>query len=269
MSDIKFKLSNRMKMVTDMITRGKNVADVGCDHAFVSIYLIKKNIATKVVAVDVKEGPLNIAENNISMYCSRGEKDRVVVRASDGFSNVNCGETDAAIIAGMGGPLMARIIEGGINKNLINEGYELVLQPQSEIKEFRAFLRDKNIQIVKEDMLFEEGKYYTVMKCVVGASSGIADEYKTDDEHGDSEKLGTAVSDVSEAIDLGEVYDRYGKYLLDNKSEVLLSYIKNDIELKNSILVNVSKQSKDNPRINELKHDIEIMKYVLLNYYGV
>ena len=153
------KLSKRMQKVADMVTPGKRVADIGCDHAFISIYLAEHGIASAVYALDVAEGPLAIAKRNIA---ESGMENNIITRLSDGFEAVEEGVTDAAIISGMGGMLMVDIICRGLEK--LKSGYELYLSPQSDLYEVRKFLREHSFEIIDEDMLIEEGKYYNVIK---------------------------------------------------------------------------------------------------------
>ena len=91
------KLSKRMKCIVDMVTPGRVVADIGCDHGYISIYLVEKGIAKKVYAMDVAEGPLGIARSNIE---SRALSDKIETRLSNGFEALEAGESDCAVIAG-------------------------------------------------------------------------------------------------------------------------------------------------------------------------
>ena len=107
-----------------MVTPGKRVADIGCDHAYTSIYLVEKGLAQNVVAMDVAEGPLKSAMKNIDSF---GLGERIETRLSDGMTALVPGETDVAIIAGMGGLLVIDILRRGMN--VWQSGYELILSP--------------------------------------------------------------------------------------------------------------------------------------------
>lgn len=161
-------LSMRMQGILDMLLREtqkqgmlSGVLDIGCDHAFVSIACIQKMIAKHVVAMDVREGPLKIAESNIRMY---GLEDCVETRLSDGFECAKVGEADWAVIAGMGGMLMCNILQRG--QAFLDAGIGLVLQPQSEPEVVREYLASKNYKIIDESFLQEDGKYYTIIKAI-------------------------------------------------------------------------------------------------------
>lgn len=168
MTDI--KLSRRMQTVADMV-EASCVADIGCDHAFVSIYLIKSGKADKVIAMDVKKGPIKIAMDNVQLF---GLEEYIDVRLSNGFEALGANEADCAVIAGMGGQLMVDIMRAG--KLHTDNGIKLVLQPQSELYKVREYLLGIGYEITCEDMLIEEGKYYTVIQAEPACGTICADK---------------------------------------------------------------------------------------------
>ena len=103
-------LSNRMQALTDMVTPGTVITDVGCDHGFVSVYLVQKGLSPRVIAMDVRSGPLERAREHIREY---GLQDRIETRLSDGLHGLKTGEANGMICAGMGGPLMEKILTEG------------------------------------------------------------------------------------------------------------------------------------------------------------
>lgn len=152
------ELSKRMLSLVSFVPKGSSVCDVGCDHGFVSIYLIEQGICHKVLATDVGKGPLQRATEHIEQA---GLSAYIETRLSDGLKEVSYLETDGMIAAGMGGRLMAKILSESMDK--VQAMDYLILQPQSELLFFRAFLRQHNLMIQSEDMVFEDGKYYPVM----------------------------------------------------------------------------------------------------------
>ena len=107
----KLNLSVRMKSIIEMI-KEKRVADVGCDHAFVSIALVQLDVADYVVATDLRKGPIDIARSNIA---EAGYRDKIITRISDGLQNIEDKEVDCAVIAGMGGGLIVEILKNSSN----------------------------------------------------------------------------------------------------------------------------------------------------------
>ena len=111
------KLSKRMLMNVTLIPPGGRVADIGCDHAMVPIYLVSEGVADYVIAMDVNEGPLDIARSNIK---KAKLEDKIEIRLSDGAEAIELidgsPECDTILIAGMGGHLALRIIERQLEK---------------------------------------------------------------------------------------------------------------------------------------------------------
>ena len=107
------KLPNRLQCIADMITNCTNLADIGTDHAFLPIYLLSENKIEFAVAADINAGPLAIARQNVK---SHGKLNQVRLCLSDGFENIEENEVDTAVIAGMGGETIAKILEVNIEK---------------------------------------------------------------------------------------------------------------------------------------------------------
>ncbi len=209
------ELSARMQALVDMVSMGSVVCDVGCDHGFVSIYMIQKGIAPKVYAMDVGIGPLDRAKEHIAQYQL---EDFIETRLSDGLEKLRIGEADCMLCAGMGGPLMQRILTEGREK--VHAMKELILQPQSEIQGFRRFLREEGYQIIRENMIYEEGKYYPMMKVVPS-------------------RVETSLAmDAEEQI----LWDTFGEFLLKEKNTVLEQYLQQSIAYMNTLLQQLKAQ---------------------------
>lgn len=155
------QLSNRLLAVASLVTPSFRVADVGCDHAYTSIYLVEQKISPHVIALDINQGPIDRAKENVKKY---GFDDRIDVRKSNGLEKLEIGEADTVLIAGMGGGLTIQILSERIE--VVKDIRELVLQPQSEIHLVRRMLYDNGFLIIKENMVKEDGKYYVMMKAV-------------------------------------------------------------------------------------------------------
>ena len=149
-----FQLPKRLETIIERMPASGCIADVGCDHAYVAIEAVRRGKAARALACDVRKGPLQQAAEHI--LCA-GLAGKIETRLSDGLEKVAPGEADSVIIAGMGGPLMERILQG----RLADFGH-FVLSPQSEIPHFRRFLLAEGMQIDEETMLIDEGKYYVI-----------------------------------------------------------------------------------------------------------
>lgn len=228
-------LSKRMEAVVNMVSpQSFTIADIGCDHAYVSIALIKRRISDKVIAMDVRKGPLEIAAKNISAY---GENDTITLRLSDGLEKLFPGEADEIIIAGMGGLLIKSILEKGASiLSCEAKRPALILQPQSDIDEVRKFLYQHAYHIVREDMLIDEGKYYTVLRAEPGASE----------------------------VSFSEAEWLYGKYLLEHKNSVLHEYLLKEKQTLTDILSCLKRQNTEKvspktlERIDTLQYELKV-----------
>lgn len=249
------KLSDRMKCIADIVTPGKRVADIGCDHALVSIYLAQSGLAEKVIAMDVAQGPLSSAAKNIEKY---GLSEKIETRLSDGMTALKPEETDAAVIAGMGGLLIVDILKKGLSPELsvITDQYELNLSPQSEIPEVRRFLRENSFCIVDEQMMQEDGKYYNIIKAIFRAPGNTADSATENIEN----DTGKSVSD-----NRIKIADTYGEKLIQKKSPVLKKFLEEKIEKLNGIYCRLSKQTGENviDRMAEINAEVDEISKVL------
>ncbi len=157
-------LSDRMRAVVGLVQPCRSIADIGCDHGYIAMELVRCNICRHVIAMDINSGPLDRAGHNIADY---GMQEYIETRLSDGVSALREGEAEGMVCAGMGGKLVISILEQG--KALIGRMRQVVLQPQSELDEVRRYLREKGYLIDREDMICEDGKYYPMMSARPGA----------------------------------------------------------------------------------------------------
>ena len=164
-----------MKAVAAMVTPGHVLCDVGTDHGYVPIALIQKQLIPRAIAMDINPGPLERAKEHIGLY-ELGEY--IETRLSDGVAALQEGEADSIVVAGMGGELVIHILTEG--EAICRKAKELILQPQSDIWKVRRFLRENKYQIVDEDMVFEEGKYYPMMKVVPVEKDEMWDRIRED-----------------------------------------------------------------------------------------
>lgn len=174
-------LSKRLQAVADMVTPGNVAADVGCDHGYVPIALIQRQVCPHVIALDTNKGPLLRAGEHIAAYRMT---DYIETRLSDGTAALQRGEADTLICAGMGGRLILRILEQG--RAVVSAMQEWILQPQSETARVRAYIRERGYAVRDECMIYEDGKYYPIIKvCLTQANqSGVGLPEKLTDQFG-------------------------------------------------------------------------------------
>ena len=232
-------LSLRMQEILDVLQQEVSVhgtiacvADVGCDHAFVSMACVERKLADHVIAMDVRKGPLSIADHNITEY---GFEKSVEARLSNGFERLEIGEADWAIIAGMGGNLMRQILIDG--ESHLKHGIGLVLQPQSEQDVVRSYLQTSGYIIVDERFLIEDEKFYTIIK---------------------------AKKDVgnNREMDMAELL--YGPVLIRKKDPLLLRFVELEYEKKKAIYEALKDQDTESARKRcaQLEHMLALLHIV-------
>ena len=149
-------LTPRLKLIADLV-EGKTVADIGTDHAYIPIHLMKNGRCDRVIASDVNKGPSEIAKNHI-----KSEGLEIEVRTGSGLSVLMAGEVQDIIIAGMGGKLICEILEANAE---VAKKSRLILQPMNGQYELRAFLLKEGYNISYEDLALEGFKVYNVIVC--------------------------------------------------------------------------------------------------------
>ena len=205
------QLSKRLQAVARLVTPGSRLADVGTDHGYVPIWLFEQGQILSAIAMDLRNGPLERAREHIQMH---GLDAHIETRLSDGLDKLLPGEADSIVIAGMGGMLVVKILSQG--QKLLSSVKELILQPQSDLDAVREYLHRTGFVIVKEDMIFEDGKYYPMMKAVHGEN--------TDDR---------------------KIWFLYGRLLLENRHPVLKSYLEKEYDGCCKLLEKLSRTSTE------------------------
>lgn len=211
-------LSKRLLTIAAMVTEGNRLADVGTDHGFVPIYLLQQNRIPGAIAMDINEGPLMRANTHIK---EAGLEDKIITRLSDGLDQLEPGEADTILIAGMGGPLLIDILKRG-NKTAM-QASELILSPHSDWKLVRKYLAEAGFRIEKEEMVSEDGKYYVILRVTYGKM-----EPWTEPEY------------------------VYGKCLIDAGHPVLAAYLEKETATYKKILAHINNsEAKDSKEIQQ------------------
>jgi tRNA (adenine22-N1)-methyltransferase len=152
------KLGNRLQLLASKIPKSSTVIDIGTDHAYLPIFLIKKGISQRVIATEILHGPYERAQENIK---KAGLQDFIELRLGSGFKTVKPGEGDVAVVAGMGAMTII---------NIINESMEaadsfkrLIFQPMRNRAQLRKYLFTTGYLIIDEDVALEDKKFYEII----------------------------------------------------------------------------------------------------------
>jgi len=209
-------ISERLKTIIGCVKKRDFLVDVGTDHAYVPISLIKSGVIKKAIACDISPGSVEKAKKNIQLH---NYSDLIETRIGDGLSVINEGESpNQIVIAGMGGLMITHILSD--SKDVVNSAERLILQPQRDIDKVRKTIHLLGFKIVDEKMLFQDGKYYNVIVCEKGL-----DSYYTEKDY------------------------FFGKILIAEKNEVLKKQVDFELNKLNNILIDMEKrmlESKQN-----------------------
>ncbi|APB36456.1 MAG: tRNA (adenine(22)-N(1))-methyltransferase TrmK [Heyndrickxia faecalis] len=213
------KLSRRLESVAAFIPAGTVLADIGSDHAYLPVFCVKGGSVTAAVAGEVAEGPYHSAQKQVE---KAGLTGKISVRKGDGLEILAPGEAGCITIAGMGGALIASILDRG--KAKLNGKETLILQPNTGSHIVRGWLAENGWAITGEDILEEDGKIYEI----------IAAEY------------------AGRHVVLTEAERLMGPVLIKNQNEAFRKKWRNEIEKWQSVLSHLE-QADASPEIEEKK----------------
>lgn len=238
------KMSERLLSVASLVTPGSRTADIGTDHGYVPVYLVENKIVDAAIAMDLRKGPLARAQETVN---SAGLSDRIELRISDGLENLKPGEADTAVIAGMGGMLICRILTA--HPETTASLKELVLEPQSEVDKVRRLLSEIGFAITDERMIFEDGKYYPIIKAEKRPSSPAA--------HNEMEGH---IEPSSPAV-LSEMEVHFGPVLLRRRDPILRKYLAWQIQVNEQIAGRLAAAGSGNSmqRLQEVKEELRLL----------
>ena len=155
---MKIPLSRRLLACSNFVCPGDRVADIGCDHGYLGIYLLTNNIASSVIAADINQQPLDSAFRNANKY---GTAEKMKFYLSDGVKNIPR-DFDTLVCAGMGADTIISILSSA--PWLQSDAYRLILQCQSKTPVLRKFLSEGGWRITEESVLRDGRFLYTVME---------------------------------------------------------------------------------------------------------
>ncbi|CAH2213686.1 tRNA (adenine(22)-N(1))-methyltransferase [Tepidibacter aestuarii] len=198
------KLTPRLEAVANLVSNNAKIADIGTDHGYIPVYLIKKNKIKCAIAADVNEGPLNNAKKEIA---SNNLKNKIELRLGSGLSVLKVGEVDEVVIAGMGGVLISQLIENELK--IAKQLDRMILQPMQASAELRKYLHKNKFVIEEEILVKEDFRIYEIM---------------------------VVKYDGREIPQQDEIYYEIGKGLLENKGCLVLEFIDKKIKEYSKII---------------------------------
>lgn len=149
------KLSLRLTACAELVRKGSRLADIGCDHGFVPVYLCENGLIKSAVASDINEGPLSSCRFLVK---SCGLENKIKCVLSNGLENINEDEIDDILIAGMGGELIADILSACP----YIKTKHLVLNPMTHPELARKWLFENGFEIINDVIVNDSGHSYSV-----------------------------------------------------------------------------------------------------------
>lgn len=146
------KISKRLKSLAGLVTLDDKVADIGCDHALLDVYMIKNNITKKVLIADISENALENGIKNVKKYHL---DDKITAKCGNGL-DVITDEIDTVIISGMGASTIIKIL----SSNKLKQIKKLIIESNNDHFLLRKFLINNGFYISHEAVIYDNGKYY-------------------------------------------------------------------------------------------------------------
>ena len=199
----------RLRAIMDFVPIGSKVADIGTDHGYLAIELIKRKIATFVIASDKNSKPLSAAQKNIK---EAGMESHISLRLGDGLQTIKAGEVDLVCIAGMGGVLMCDILDA--SPDVVAKIDKIILQPMNAIERVHKWAEDNNFYIEGDDLAEVDDIIYEII-CLSRTSNSLRSKKKENSPlmskyiNGKIEKL----QRVHDAMSKSETAKMTGKYI--------------------------------------------------------
>lgn len=166
---MKIPISKRLLCCAAMVPQGAKVADIGCDHGYLGIWLLTEGIASHVASCDLREKPLEKAKQNGAAY---GTADRMEFHVADGLTALNPASVDTIVCAGMGGDCIAHILSEA--PWVRDPAYTLILQPQTSGNDLRRYLGENGYVIEKEDLVQDGSFLYFTMQVRYGGGQPLS-----------------------------------------------------------------------------------------------
>ncbi len=212
---------NRLECIKSMVTKCNAAADIGTDHGYVTEMLLNDNTCQHIIATDLNQGPLNRAIEYLTLKNLDSKCD---FRLGSGLTILNKNEVNAIIIAGMGGELIADILQ--VSKDIADETLQLILQPMTAVEKLRKYLNENGFKIIDEKLVKEYHHYYFIIK---------------------------AVPESCEPED--EIYYEFSRHLIEKRDPVMMEYLNKVFKVNENIINSLEKTNNKeyNEKIGALK----------------
>lgn len=152
------KITNRLKLLAENIKDNSKVIDIGCDHAYLSIYLAKTKKNIHIIASDINECAYNIAKRNVS---EEKLESQIEVRLGNGLKVAKKEELDTIVLAGLGTMTIIGILKNDIDK--LKYVDTLIIQSNTDLISLRKNVISLGYYIYDEKIVLENNIYYTII----------------------------------------------------------------------------------------------------------
>ncbi|HBG0290990.1 TPA: SAM-dependent methyltransferase [Clostridioides difficile] len=218
------KLTDRLLKIASLVSDGKKIADIGTDHGYIPVYLLKEGKVPFAVLADVNKGPLDNAHKEV---IQNNLLDKVDLRLGSGIEILEIGEVEEVIIAGMGGILISELLE--VKKEVAHNVEKLILQPMQAQEELRYYLLNNGYEILKEVLVREDFRIYEIIVAKYTGKNTIIED---------------------------EIYYEVGIKLLENKDSLFNDFIEKKIKTYSSIVNKL--EGKNGEAIDKKRKESEV-----------
>ena len=219
----------RLRTLAQMVDQGARIADIGTDHAYLPIQLVKEGKVDYAIASDVAAGPLENAEKDI---IAAGLKNKIETRLGSGLETISAKDRiDTVVIAGMGGKLMTNILNEAWSRNF--HFVTLILEPNVGEPGVREWLSAHKYQIINEKIITEAGHIYELIKA----------------------------QELENTISLTDRQIFFGPEILKEKNQVFYQKWRDQLAYHQRLLTNLNKaQKKNGAHIKQIEYEIKMIE---------
>lgn len=211
----KIPLSIRLKKIYDIMPECNCFADIGTDHAYLPVYMCAMGKCKTAIASDIVSGPLERANATILKF---GMRDKISVRLGPGVSTLSSDEADVVSIAGMGGLIIAQILEQG--RDVLKNATKIIVQPMTAVEDLREYLYKNNWNIDQEYLVKENDKLYNI--------------------------LSISLADSNTAFEPDDIDIFIGRHLIEDKPDLYNEYLERKIFKLDKMIAGLKKSSSEN-----------------------